>query len=344
MIWTKIFGGDGGKVAVDFATPETLYTEYVYLDMKRSFNGGASFATITSGINLDQSTERIAFYAPYDVSQSSPAIMYAGTHRIWKSLNRGTNWVSTSDDLTTGTGTISAITIAPSDPNHVYVGTSDGLIWFTSNGGARWDTVSTDSHPLGTARRFVTDFAVHPSNASIAYVSFSGYNQSHLFKTTDHGVSWTNISSNLPDIPVNAIALHPRDAGITIYLATDIGCMVSTNGGVDWAKLGDGLPNVRVDDIAVSYDRTFIRAATHGRSMWELGDVPTDVADGAPFNVVTTYELHQNYPNPFNPETTIKFDLPKAEDVTIKVYDNTGREVTTLLKDRLEAGRHFVKW
>ncbi len=341
--WTKIYGGDGGFVALDFFTPETLFTEYVYLAMQRSFNGGTNFTQITSGINLDQSTgERIAFYAPYNVSKSSPAIMYAGTQRMWKSTNRGTNWTSTSTDLTYGTGVISAISVAPSDPNHVYVGTSDGRILSSSNGGTSWD--STTTYPLGTVRRFVKDFAVHPTDPNTAYVTFSGYNTDHVFKTTNHGASWTSISAGLPDIPVNAVALHPRFPTTVLFIATDIGCMVSTNGGSSWASLGTGLPNVVVQDIAVSEDASYIRAATHGRSVWELTDVPTDVAEGSPFNIVKTYELFQNYPNPFNPSTVIKFDLPRSEKVSLKIYDVTGREVATLIDDELSVGHHIVQW
>jgi len=345
--WSIILGGDGGQVAVDYAQPETLYTEYIYLDLRRSFDGGQTFSSITNGINRDRTSERIAFYAPYDVSKSSPAILYAGTHRVWKSTNRGTSWASASTDLTYGTATLSAITIAPSDPNHVYVGTSDGRIWSTSNGGASWDSAGT--HPLDVPqprgiRRFVTDFAVHTSDPNIAYVAFSGYNAPHLFKTTDHGVTWTNISGNLPDIPVNAVSTHPRDAGTTLYVATDVGCFVTLNGGASWAVLGTGLPNVVVYEIAVSDDMKYMRAATHGRSVWELGEVPTEVEDGNPFNIVTTYELHQNYPNPFNPATTIKFDLPAAGYVSLKVYDNVGREVATLVDDRMDSGRHLVNW
>ena len=102
--------------------------------------------------------------------------------------------------------------------------------------------------------RPVAGFAVDRSNYRIAYAAFNGFNGAtpgrpgHVFRTFDGGKTWTDVSGNLPDTPVNSIVLDPSFAN-TLYAGTDVGAFVSYNGGTDWSVLGGSFPIVAVDQL-----------------------------------------------------------------------------------------------
>ena len=153
--------------------------------------------------------------------------------------------------MTAGHGaTITTIAAAASDPNIVYAGTSDGKAQVTNNALDGLNAFWID-RTAGLAHQTLTSITVDPIDSGTAYVTSSGFLNSnvkpskHVFKTTDGGAHWTDISGNLPDLPVNSLAVDP-DLPDTLYIGTDAGVMVTTDGGVSWASLGNGLPRVVV--------------------------------------------------------------------------------------------------
>ncbi|MBC7261981.1 MAG: hypothetical protein H5T63_08200, partial [Chloroflexi bacterium] len=165
----------------------------------------------------------------------------------------------------------SAIAVAPTAPSVIYVGTGDGNVQVTQNTGGSWSNVTKAPLP----NRFVSDIAVVHGSPQTAYVVYNGFDEhtpstrGHVFKTTNYGSSWQNISSNLPNIPVLSIALD-RDAPGTIYIGTDIGVFRSRNDGVSWELFNNGMANVAVVDLALNPDTDVLLAATHGRSVYRL--------------------------------------------------------------------------
>jgi hypothetical protein len=145
----------------------------------------------------------------------------------------------------------------------VYVGTSGGGVQVTADDGATWSDISGAAH--GLPIRYVTDLIVHRSNASIAYVTLSGFQSGHVYRTTNRGQTWTNISGNLPDMPVNAIVLLPDG---DLVVGTDLGVYRSSNGGGGWSLLSTGMPNVAVIDLMYHKSSSTLVAATHGRGMF----------------------------------------------------------------------------
>ncbi|HEY6172671.1 MAG TPA: T9SS type A sorting domain-containing protein, partial [Candidatus Kapabacteria bacterium] len=120
----------------------------------------------------------------------------------------------------------------------------------------------------GLPGRSISAIKFMPGDTATYYVALSGYGSSHVMKTTNKGVTWSNISSTLPDIPATALfidPLHPSE----LYVATDIGVFYSPNDGGDWIPYGQGMPNVAISDMAYHKSKKVIRVATHGRSMWE---------------------------------------------------------------------------
>jgi hypothetical protein len=134
---------------------------------------------------------------------------------------------------------------------------------------------------------------VNPSNADDAYVTLAGFGGGHVFHTTSAGALWTDVSGNLPNVPVNALAVDRNTSPETLYVGTDVGVFASTAGSGTWARVGTGLPKTIVMDVMIDQDAGRLIAATFGRGMWSvpLGGLPTaDVAvqESAPTGTVTT--------------------------------------------------------
>ncbi|UCC77290.1 MAG: hypothetical protein JSW37_02715 [Anaerolineales bacterium] len=295
--WEAMDAGDGGYAAIDSFDPKYFYGTRYEISFQRNDKGGtgpySDWPVKTAGINLG---DRRLFYIPFTLDPSSPGVLYLGTHRVYRTTSRGDWWQAISGDLTTGgsRAAISTIAVAPTAPNVIYVGTSDGQLQVTTNTGGRWDNVTRTPLP----NRFVSEIAVSHDSYRSAYAVFNGFSShtalepGHVFKTTNAGATWRDISSNLPDIPVLCIALD-RDAPGTIYIGTDIGVFRSVNDGTTWTSHSSGMANVAVFDLALNPDTDVLVAATHGRSVYRLQleagptPTPTSTATASPTPTAT---------------------------------------------------------
>jgi uncharacterized repeat protein (TIGR01451 family) len=298
--WFDMASGDGGQVLVD-PTPDTcafgantsclVYGTYFGISPYRISDGGAFFFSnqyIRSGINLNDRSE---FYVPFTMNKRNPSQLLLGTYRLYRTDNARTakaadvRWKAISPDLTSGcAGTapngargclVSAIGVGGG--NAVYVGTDDGLLWIATDGltSATPNWVRLDQN--GLPKRPIADIKVDPSNYRIAYVAYNGFNPAtpgtpgHLFKTTDGGVHWANISGNLPDSPLNSIIPDPSFAN-TLYAGTDVGPYVSHDGGFTWAWLGSSFPIVGIWQMDFDAGHRVLVAGTHGRGAYRIAD------------------------------------------------------------------------
>ncbi|HID38681.1 MAG TPA: T9SS type A sorting domain-containing protein, partial [Calditrichaeota bacterium] len=169
--------------------------------------------------------------------------------------------------------------------------------------------------------------------------------QPHVFRSTDMGQSWQDISANLPDAPVNAFAVDTRNSNI-LYLGSDIGAFVSFDAGGSWQVLGEGLPAVVVNDMKVNPESYELIVGTHGRSMYkiDLTAVTGIETDEKKPTIAQSFLLRQNYPNPFNPATVIRYRLPVSGFIDLSIYNITGQIITTLVSEKQPAGWHNVRW
>lgn len=338
--WTMILGGDGFYVLVDPTNPNRIYAESQNGGLAYSTNGGSSFSSGTSGISA---SDRKNWCTPIAMDPSNPLTLYTGTHRVYRTRNGMQSWTAISSDLTRGNGgrigTITTIDVAASDSNVVYVGTDDGKVQVTTNGGTSWNDV-TGALPV----RWVTRVTVDPDSANVCYVTISGYlqyhHQAHVYRTDNYGSSWISIGGNLPDIPLNDVIVDPA-ARPRLYVASDAGVLYSTTMGATWEVLGTGLPDVPVHDLTLHVPTRKLVAFTHGRSAWSV-DVTTLTGIEHATAKPSGFALHQNSPNPLNPSTTIRFVLPVSGHITLKVFDVIGREVATMVNGMAAAGEHSV--
>lgn len=287
--WTLSAFGDGGYAAIDPTTPSRWYEGRFNLQNValfgcfRSDTAGdpGSFVLKNTGL---ATADRVLFYAPLTLDQSSPSTLYFGTHRLYRSTDNADNWGSITGDLTAANQAwraISVITVAPNNSNVVYVGTSDGQFWRVEWDGTNWTTTNRSAGLPGV---YIADIAVHPTDANTVYVAVSGllfgdfateFGINHVWRSPDAGQNWTNISAGLSTAnPVNSIVLDTADSN-RVFIGCDVGVFRSDDQGGTWTPWDQGLPNVAVLDVTVHAPSRLLRAATHGRSVWER---PIDTA------------------------------------------------------------------
>ncbi len=272
--WRWIMGGDGFDVLIDWNNPNIIYGEYPNGRMWRINFSNNSYDLIGNGI---PDTDQGLWHSPMAMSTYDSKILYHGRSSIYISYNGGDYWYSIKN-TSQGNAKFSAIKVSPINADILFAGTNQGHILVSNNMGENWTLVSSNK---GLPLRYVTDFALSWEDENVAYVTFSGYNNSHVFKTTNLGQSWTDISQKLPDVPVNSIVIHPENSKI-LFLGTDIGVFVTFDDGLNWYPYGKGLTRSPVVDLKIHTNKVLIpnfllRAATHGRSMWEI-DIPTNHA------------------------------------------------------------------
>lgn len=277
-LWTAVGGGDGGGVAISPADGRVQFA---------SSQGGAVYATNDGWSNStvptpsSYGTDTIPFIVALAPDPVNAQTLYLGTNFVWR-LNYGASptWTARlgGQAMPGSGGWINAIAVAEANTSHLFGGTSDGRLWFSTNGGSNWARV--DSGGSGSLpARAVTGIEPHPGNSRDVLVSLSGFGAPHLWRGVATGTSttfnWTNVSgssTSLPDVPANCVERDPNDPANTWYVGTDIGVFMTTDAGATWtnATAPLGLPNVRVNALQANRKTGYLNAATFGRGMWRI--------------------------------------------------------------------------
>jgi photosystem II stability/assembly factor-like uncharacterized protein len=212
------------------------------------------------------------------------------------------------------------------------------FVFRSYDAGINWDSylIPEGINPIGDRPRSVA--FTNDNNGLIT--TDPGY----VIKTTDGGANW--MTTNNPDAPstwVNGVAAIPNTDIIVGF--DDVGVFYTTDLGETWGEITTP-PETDTDYFlsGLFYGTDMGYVFTDNGLVLRFKDQVTAISDPELTNIPKTYRLSQNYPNPFNPETKISFTIPKAGDVTIKVYDIQGREVTTLVNASMNAGAHEVVW
>jgi photosystem II stability/assembly factor-like uncharacterized protein len=255
--WTEVIGGDGFATAIDPFNQQIMYGTLQNAAIFKSTDGGATFSQI-GPFNNGRFDTLLA------MDPSAPQHLYTdpGTGFVFQSNDAGTTWTSISPEQSF----IANIAVAPTDSNTVYAVTNVGVA-VTRNAlagtGSTWK--SFPSPDQAGAGQIVVD----PHDATVAYATRTQLVGPRIFKITGAGATWTDISGNLPFIGVFDIVVDPAQAN-TFYIGTDIGVFSTTDGGTTWNTLVAGLPRAGVESLALDASTRILRAATHGRSVWDL--------------------------------------------------------------------------
>jgi uncharacterized repeat protein (TIGR01451 family) len=340
--WFDQASGDGGQVLVDPLNPQYVYGTYFGVSPYR-FNDGmvpSFFSNVAIRRGID-TTERSEFYIPWIIDPAATNRLYLGTYHLYRTDNRGDQWSSISTDLTgkcasSATSrtnyscTITAIGASSGGPA-VYVGTGDGYLWLSTDADQATPTwTRLDAAAPNLPIRTICDIQVD-NDYRTAYVAYCGFNTStaftpgHVFKTTNAGQTWTNISGNLPDAPVNTLQIDPSKAN-TLYAGTDVGAMVTTDGGVSWQTLGTGLPTNPVFQLSLNPYLGALRAASYHRGAWSLSN-PTPTP---------ALRISKSIPSsPIGPNSLITYTL------TVQNWGNAQATGATI-QDQIPANTSFV--
>jgi photosystem II stability/assembly factor-like uncharacterized protein len=262
--WTNILGGDGFYCLVDYTNPNIIYAEYQNGQLRKSTDGGENFFWSQAGIDQSDPNAQ-GWNTPIEMDRNDPLVLYYGSDRVYRTSDGAATWVTISPDLTDRY--LTTIAAAKSNPQVVYAGARTGAVFVTTNLGGAWTDIG-GSLP----DRWVTRLTVDPQDAGICYVTISGYIATgsklpHIFRTTNYGAAWADISSNLPDAPLNDVILDPYDDQ-TLYVASDVGVYVTHDLGSSWELLGGGMPITAVTDLVMHPSTGKLVAGTHGRSMF----------------------------------------------------------------------------
>jgi len=256
--------------------------------------------------------------------------IFAGTGwggGVFKSTNNGTSWTAVNNGLPLSPFVLS---LAVSGTN-IFAGTPYypiGGVYKSTNNGTNWTDVND-----GLPNLDIRSLAVSGTNI------FAGTDDGGVYKSTNNGTSWTAVNNGLTNLDVYSLAV----SGTNIFAGTEVGVFLSTNYGTNWLNKNQGfgvIPSVYSLLIANNY----IFAGTYVQSVWRRSLSEIIGIQNISTEIPSAYSLEQNYPNPFNPTTKISFQLPVAGFSSLKIFDITGKEVATLVNEKLNAGTYTVDW
>ncbi|CAM1361784.1 exported hypothetical protein [Tenacibaculum sediminilitoris] len=271
--WTITGGGDGGECMIDPSNSQKMYRSYVNGTIYRSTNGGDSWSSMKpTGAGTG------AWVSPMVLDPNTPSTIYAGYGQLWKSTNSGVNWSQLGTSA--GSGTIVKIAVAPSNTNYIYIlkeyyNSTAGNYEFTmlksTNAGSSWSVINNNAPVTVAAPR---EIAVSDTDPNKIWCVFSGYTDGEkVYASSDGGSSWVNVSNNIPNTPVTAIA-YENGSNNKVYIGTDSGIFYTDDSLTEWVGYNDGIPAAPITELEIYYDanpaNSLLRAATYGRSLWEV--------------------------------------------------------------------------
>ncbi|HKP82662.1 MAG TPA: hypothetical protein VJT69_11610 [Pyrinomonadaceae bacterium] len=266
--------------------------------------GGFGGANLQSNVvPTPPATETYRFYwnTPIHLSPHNPRVVYFGGNRLFRSMDRGDTWTTTIDlskqidrstlpimgvpgkdpmaskhDGYTGYGYVVTVAESPKVPGILWVGTDDGNVQVSRDGGATWTNVSKNVPGIGETYHISR---VEPSHydPGTCYLAVDGHRlddlKPYLFVTRDYGATWTSIVNNLPKWgTVNVVVEDAKNKDL-LFAGTEYGIYVSLNGGKEWKPLMSGMPTMRIDDILIHPRDNDLIVGTHGRGIFIIDDI-----------------------------------------------------------------------
>ncbi len=271
----SIMGGDGMQVEIDSRNDSIVYTGYQFGNYYRINTNTNKSKYLQPKHDLGEPSLRFNWQTPILLSSHNQDILYLGSNKLHRSMKRGEDFVSISGDLTHGGkkgnvpyGTLTSISESPFQFGLLYVGSDDGKVHITKNGGGAWIDVSKNL----PQNLWVSRVIASQHKKERVFVTLNGYRddnfKAYVFVSEDYGNSWKNISNNLPKSSINVIKEDPKDENI-LYLGNDQGTYITFDKGINWNVLEANLPKVAVHDLVIQKQVHDLVIGTHGRSIYK---------------------------------------------------------------------------
>ena len=390
--WENMYGGDGFWMFVDPTDPDYIYAEYQGGEIGRVNRKTHESRNIKPLPRYAEGKLRYNWNTPIHVSATRKGTIYIGAQFLFRSRDFGQTWDRISPDLTTNDPakqrqeqsggvtidnssaethtTIYAISESPKNPNVLWVGTDDGNLQLSRDGGKTWTNVVTNIKGL-PANAWVSSLEAGHFDDGTVYATFDlhtfGDMRPYLYRSADFGRTWSALAA--PDGPVKGYAHVVKEDLVNkdlLFLGTELGLWVSVDGGQQWAHYkGNDLPNVAVRDLAIHPRDNDLVIATHGRGIWIVDDItplraltPATLASNAVFMqarpVVQRIPAQGGWANgdaafvgPNPPDDAVITYYQKKRhifgDLKIEVFDQAGKLVGTVPSSK-RRGLSRVTW
>jgi photosystem II stability/assembly factor-like uncharacterized protein len=387
--WRNIDGGDGFWAFSDTADPDYAYAEYQGGMIARFRKSTGESKDIKPLPRADEPEFRFNWNAPIHMSVNHPGTIYLGGQFLFRSRDHGESWERISPDLTTNDParqhqelsggltidnsdaekfeTIYTIAESPKNGDVIWVGTDDGNVQVTRDGGKHWTNVAKNVSglPAGT---WVSTIEASHFDPAIAYATFDGHAagdmKTHVYRTNDYGKTWATLST--PELTGYAHVVREDLVNASLlFVGTEFGLFLSIDSGAHWAQFKGSLPNVAVRDIAIHPRESDLLLATHGRGIYILDDL-TPIRALTPELLAKDLVMLPSRPSVLAlPAGEQRFDgdsefqgrtLPEAAaivyyqkkrhifgDLKLDIYDPKGQLLTSLQGDK-RRGLNRVQW
>ncbi len=343
--YQRIMGGDGMQVAVDSRDNTTTYTGYQFGNYFRINTKTGKRKYITPKHELGERPLRWNWQTPIQLSKHNEDILYMGSNKLYRSMNQGDDWTAISEDLTKGGlkgdvpfGTLSTIHESDFEFGLIYVGSDDGKVHITQNGGGDWEDISAGL----PENRWVARVIASSHEKSRVYLALNGYRWDNfkpmVYVSEDYGKNWKQIGTDLPLETVNVIKEDPRNPDL-LYVGTDHGLYISLNRGQTFMALNEGLPASPVHDLVVQKRENDLVVGTHGRSIFIADIAPVQMmVDSVTSKGLYVYEVAKvkHRKSWGGGSRWFKSDPPEAK---IPFYSSGNQSVTITVK----AGKDVLK-
>ncbi|NHN27322.1 glycosyl hydrolase [Flavobacterium jejuense] len=348
--YESIMGGDGMQVQIDNRNSNIVFTgfqfgNYYRIDRsknKQEFISPKADNPETSG----EKPLRYNWQTPILLSSHNQDILYMGSNFLHRSMNQGDTWEKISEDVTKGAvegnvafGTITSISENPLQFGLLYVGSDDGLIHVSKDGGVIWNKIS-DALPQDL---WVSRIKASKFKKERVYATLNGYRnddfKTYVYVSEDFGTTWQDISANLPQSPVNVILEDTENQNL-LFIGTDNGLFVSLDKGKTWEDFSSDMPNVAVHDLVIQPKAKELIVGTHGRSLYKVGiDKLQKLTSEITTKPLYVYEVPDvkkserwgnswsQWGKPYEPKAEICFYSNSNDTVEITIKNETGLEI-----------------
>jgi photosystem II stability/assembly factor-like uncharacterized protein len=394
--WFQIQGGDGFEALVDPKDPNIIYAESQDGNVVRVDRRTNERKTIRPIPPRGEPNLRWNWNTAIHISPHDSAVIYTGANKVYKSTDRGQSWQAISGDLTQAVdretlslmgvvakdftiakhdgvqsyGNLVQVVESPKQAGVIYVGSDDGIVHVTKDGGKSWTNLSS-KFPNMPKNAYVSGLIASAHDANTVYVAFDNHTNddynNYVYASVDGGNNFRSISEGLPKGQVvMTVAEDPKNPAV-LYAGTEFGLFVSTDRGGRWTRIRSGLPTVPIHEIVFHPRDNDMILATHGRSIWILDDA-TPIQQSAEAMRSDAFLFDMRQAMQFNPANDRGFVTDKpfrgrnptfgagisyylkgaAKDVSLRIRDGAGTVIREIsgndMQNARNAGINRVYW